>query len=752
MQTIQNKKYAPDVQHVQRNYILFISSYPPRECGIATYTQDLAQAFDKKKNPSVYTKVCALNELPTSMYRYDGKVSKQITATDIENYVDLAKTINKHNDFKIVNIQHEFGIFGGQWGDYLLPFLQVIEKPVITTFHSVLGNPNDHLKKVVRFICAKSSAVVVMNEISQQILNKEYRVSSAKIFLIPHGIPQVAYESTKIAKKELGLESKTILSTFGLINANKGIEYAIRALPEVIERYPNILYLVIGETHPMVRKHQGESYRNFLTEEIEKLGLKNYVKFYNKYVTLDEITTFLRATDIYLAPMLDRNQSVSGTLAYALGCCCPVISTPTQYAKYIVNKDNGVLIKFKNIPDISHALIRLLSEEKLMKSMSINAYESTRPMIWPNVVEKYNKVYERFTGLKIKEDKLPKIKLDHLKRLTDNFGMLQHARYSRPQKRFGYTVDDNARALIAFTKVNKQSPDLRHIGLMERYLNFLKFNQKKNGTFARLVTAQRKRDNTHEEDVLGRAIWALGFFLSLDGSESNLIKLALNMFNKSVCRLYSIKSPRAIAFAITGLYYYTKSRPDKRLIKLLKQLTDKQLELYSRSSTNGWQWFEDRLTYSNSKLPESLYYAYNILKNKKYLAVANKSLSFLRNITFEQKHYSPIGQAGWFIKNKKRAYFDQQPEDTASMVETNVAAYLITRRKQHAEDAYTAFQWFLGRNALGLMVYDEKTGGCYDGLRQHTLNLNQGAESTVSYLLARLAIEDVADVLNLKQP
>jgi len=726
------------------NYILFVSSYPPRECGIATFTQDLTTAFDKKFNPVIKTKICALNEQATSTYSYNDNVIYQIDAAELENYVSLAKKINSRPDIKLVNIQHEFGIFGGQRGHYLIPFVQTLEKPVVITFHSVIPKPDSYLKKIVKTLTAECQAAVVMNKLSQKILENSYDIPPYKIAYIPHGIPPVAYEPSKNFKKDLGFEEKTILSTFGFIGKNKGIEYTIRALPKIISKFPNVLYLIMGTTHPGERESHGEKYRNFLNREIDRLGLKNHVKFYNKYVPLGEIINLLKASDIYISSALDKSQSVSGTLSYALGCGRTVISTATEYAKHLVNKKNGILVRFKNSRDIAAGVIRLISDEKTNKDLGARAYKDTRPMIWPNVAESYFKLYKKFAKLGTERNKLPEINFNHLVKLTDDFSIIQHAKYSEPRKRFGYSLDDAARALIAgaMRYENHPSEELRR--LMDIYLNFIKFAKRKNGAFANIVSYnKRQRDETVKEDVQGRALWALGYVLSKDYLPRELRDRALKLFQSSVFLTRKIKAPRSMAFAMMGLYFYLKTFPgNKKLKKIFKTFSDRLAELYKTNDCTEWHWFENGLTYSNSRLPEALFYASTFLKNKKYLKIAKVSLNFLESVTFGSGYYMPIGQNGWYSRNQQRSYFDQQPEDTAAMVQTEILAYKITKDRKHLDKALKAFRWFLGENYLGLMVYDEVTGGCHDGLEQYGLNLNQGAESTISYAMARLAFED----------
>ena len=724
------------------NIICFLSTYPPRECGIATFTQDLADALNKKFNPVVKSKICALNDSPTSIYNYSGDVAREISASELENYAMLAHEINSEKSIKVVNIQHEFGIFGGFWGDYLIPFLQVIRKPVITTFHSVLPNPEEHLKKVVMFIADKSKKIVVMNESSKEILEKDYRVRPGKIAYIAHGIPAVPFESSRDSKERLGFGDKIVLSTFGLINPDKGIEYALRALPGVIRVFPNILYLIIGATHPVVRKQEGEAYRNFLISEVERLNLQNNVKFYNKYIPLEEIVVFLKATDVYVSPVLGAGQSVSGTLSYALGCGRPVISTPTQYAKHIISEKNGMLVRFRNASDISRSLKKLLGDERLIKQMSEHAYETTRTMTWPNVAEAYHKIYSTHADLGVEENKLPKIKFDHIFRMTDEIGIHHFAKYTTPQKRFGYSLDDNARALILSAIEYERTASASMLAIMEIYLRFMKFTQRRDGSFANIVSAHKKRDDTREEDVQGRAIWALCYIMSREDLPKHIRKGAGNLFAKSQNYLKDLRAPRAVAFVMKGLYHHLKINNDaRRLRNIFENDAEYLASCFKSNSSRDWEWFEDSLTYSNSTLSEVLYLAYDITKKKKYLNVAETTLKFLCSITFKKNYYIPIGQNGWYVKNKNRAYFDQQPEDTAAMVLTKIAAYKITKQRHHLNDAFTAMKWFLGKNHLGIMMYDEGSGGCHDGLGKDTINANEGAESSISYLLARLAFE-----------
>jgi len=723
----------------KKNSILILSTYPPRECGIATFTQDLLVAFNKKFNPVIKAEICALND---RIYNYNSNVAYQIDSAELEGYVSLAREINSKDEIKIVNIQHEFGLFGGEYGDYIIPFLQALEKPVVTTFHSIIPKPDKKLRKIVSAIIEKSNAVILMNSLSEETLVKDYKICSNKITYIPHGIPQVSFEDSKKFKKALGLEKKTVLSTFGLISRNKGIEYAIRALSKVVKKYPDTVYLIIGETHPKIMKLEGEKYRNSLIREIKKLGLENNVKFFNNFLSIEELIRLLKATDIYLSPSSDKKQCVSGTLSYALGCGRPVVSTATEYANHIVTKNNGMLVRIKDSQEIADAVMLLISNEKKRKLMAARAYKDTRAMIWPNVADRYFKTYNKFVDFKT-ENKLPEIKFDHIIRMTDEFGILQHARYNRPDKRFGYSLDDIARALIACAMLYKDNPSEQLRKLMDIYIKFIKFAKKKDGSFANIISYRRKKDKIFEQDAQGRAFWALGYVVSREYLPQDLKKEACRLFQSSEKIFYKIHALRSVAFAMLGIYFFLQAFPKDSKMKKAFLFFSKQLtNSFKNNACPGWQWFEDFLTYSNSKLAEALFCAYDLTGDKKCLKIAKSALSFLESATLGSEYYMPIGQKGWYFKNRKRAYFDQQPEDTASMVQTEILAFKITGDRKYLKNALKVFYWFLGKNFLNMMVYDESTGGCNDGLGEKELNLNQGAESTISYAMARLSFND----------
>ena len=721
--------------------ICFLGNYPPKECGIATFTKDLSSAINRKFYPELKSQIIALND-DANIYNYDQNVVLEINKDDIDDYISKAKEINENNNIKLVCIQHEFGIFGGEYGDHIIPFLELIEKPIVVIFHSVLPKPNSAIKRIVNSLCEKSSATVIMAKKAIEILKNDYGINEDKLFFIPHGIPNVPLVSPSIAKNKIHFGNRTILSSFGLLSRGKGIEYMIRALPKLVEKYPDILYLIIGETHPMVKKEEGEKYRNELMNEIEKLGLKNHVRFFNKFLSLQEIIEYLSATDIYVCTNLDKNQIVSGTLSYAMGCGKAVVSSPIEYAKEVLSQDRGIVVEEKNPDSYALAINTVLSNPDYRKSIEKNVYAYSRSMTWQNVAISYRKLFNRVLKLQDKTmENLPEINLDHLIRMTDNFGMTQFCNYSEPDISSGYTIDDNSRALITSILHNRIYNSMESQNLSKIYLNFIGQCQDESGNFKNNFKNDNETLNSHSDDSFGRAIWALGYATN-KSEDLETIQKSEQYLKKSLNFLDGIKSPRAIAFAIIGLYHYYQKNPNTEILTLIKKLADCLVQRYNLECSEDWHWFENVLSYSNSKLPEALYLAYGITQNKEYLQIAESSLKFLTELIFLEGKICLIGQKGWYKQNGKRALFDQQPVDASSLVNTYLTAFSITKNDEYYKNAIESIHWFYGNNHLEQMIYDETTGGCFDGIGKYVLNMNQGAESTLSHLIARLFIEE----------
>lgn len=732
------------MKNTQEDCILYVSTFPPRECGIATFSADLVNAIDRKFSSSIKSSILAMNRNGTNIYNYPRKVRYQLSDSNIDDYILLAKKINANDSIKLVNIQHEFGIFGGEYGSYLIPFLELLEKPTILTFHSVLPTPNDHFRQVVQALARKVSAIIVMCNTAKQILRNDYSITS-DIYVVPHGIPYTPFLPSSIEKKRLGYEDNLVISSFGLLNAGKGYEYVIEALPEVVKQFPNLLYIIVGETHPVVRRQDGEQYRNLLESKVKELGLQKHVKFYNKYVTLKEVIMYLNASDIYISSGLDPNQITSGTLSYALGCGRPVISTPFLHAKEDVTPERGILAEFRDSNSFKEALLKLLTQPHIRQSMASHAYHQTRNMTWDNVAIKYKEIFDKYMDTATRyKNHLPKIRFNHLVKLTDSFGVIQFARTTLPDISSGYTLDDVARALIVSAMHYQKFNDNSKLKLMEVYLKFIKYVQDTDGRFHNIVDASKTiLKDEWSEDAHGRTLWALGYLMSLSKIPEQFKKEAKELFDKSLGFNQCINAPRALCYSIEGYHYYNLYSPSPSNESIIRSMADQLLFLYDSNATEDWNWFEKMLTYDNAKLSEALFFAYLSTQEKKYLDIGVRSLNFLISVCFEKDIFLPIGQQGWYLNGRKRAYYDQQPLEASSMVQALVLAARVTQDKDYLQKASQSFNWFLGHNLSRQSLYNEVTGGCYDGLGRNSININQGAESTVSYLIARLALEEV---------
>lgn len=733
--------------------ILFITSYPPRECGIATYTQDLKNAIHEKFGSTFLLKIVAL-ETTTSNYDYPEEVKYRLN-TDIENdFIDLAKKINADKNISMIFLQHEFGLFGGNYGDFLLKFLKNVKIPITTTFHTVLPNPDKKLKKVVQKIAVYSDYLVVMTSISKKILMNDYGISARKIFVIAHGTHLVSSSENTLQTTKNQFKDRIVLSTFGLLNEGKNIETALEALPQIIQKFPNVIYLIIGKTHPEVLKKEGEKYRNFLNNKIQELQIENNVAFINKYLSLEDLMHYLQQTKIYLFTSKDPNQAVSGTLAYAMACGCPVIATPIPHAKEFLD-GAGFNFDFQNANQLANKTIELLYNPKLLKQMKLNALHKISPTSWQNAAIAHARLMTNYPAKnKIKVHfKVPIISLEHIRRLTTVNGIIQFSEIATPNLQSGYALDDNARALIAITKHYEITNEASDLELIETYLKFILFCQQDDGSFLNYVDTEgnftANNFNENLEDANGRALWALGEFTSYKTIIPNkLIRKATFAIEKNLSNIHKLHSPRAIAFAIKGLYFYNFELQSQRINHLITLLADNLVSKYRGVSDKKWNWFEDYLTYANSILPEAMLFAGLSTGSVLYKEIAKSSFDFLLHLIFKNDQIKVISNQGWFHKGKTANQFGEQPIDVAYTILALQTFYQVFEEENYKTKMITAFDWFLGKNHLHQIVYNPKTGGCYDGLEQHHVNLNQGAESTISYLLSRLTIENVVNPIH----
>jgi len=744
------------------NRIAFIGNYLPRQCGIATFTTDLCEAV---ATAYAGTTCIALpvNDIEAG-YAYPPRVRFELTEKDIDSYHRAADFLNINN-VDLVCLQHEYGIYGGRAGGNILALLRELRMPIVTTLHSILRDPDPDQRRVLEQVAALSDRLVVMSKRGVEFLQEIYGVSPEKIDLIPHGIPDVPFVDPSFHKDLFGVEGKIVLLSFGLLSPNKGIENVIAALPAIVERYPNVVYIILGVTHPQVVRNEGETYRLSLQWMAEEKGVEGNVIFYNRFVSLEELVQFISAADIYVTPYRDPAQITSGTLAYTIGAGKAVISTPYWYAEEMLAEERGVLVPFGDPAALAEQVINLLDNETERHAMRKRAYLFGREMVWPNVARCYVASFERaraerrhFTppGFPAKAlDKhlgeLPPLKLDHLHRLTDETGMFQHATFTIPNYREGYTTDDNARALMVSALLEELgNSDARK--LASRYLAFIwyAFNAE-TGRFRNFMDYQRNwLEDCGSDDSHGRALWALGVVLGRSNTPA-FHSMAGSVFEQALPAILGTTSPRAWAFALAGIHeYLERFAGDRRASRVREELAGRILSLYQQHRSDEWPWYEDGLSYCNAALPHALLVSGKSIPDDAMTQAGLESLSWLADLQradVEGGHFVPIGSNGFYQQGGERARFDQQPVEAQAMVSACLEAYRITGDKRWRNEARRAFEWFVGRNDLNLPIYDATTGGCRDGLHPERPNENQGAESTLAFLQSLLELRLAENIL-----
>jgi len=733
--------------------IAFIGNYLPRQCGIATFTTDLCEAF-AAEYPKTTCIALPVNDIKEG-YSYPPRVRFELTEKDIDSYHRAADFLNINN-VDLVSLQFEYGIFGGRAGSHILALLRELRMPLVTTLHTILRDPDSDQRRVLEEVAGLSDRLVVMSERGAAFLKDVYRVPPEKIDLIPHGIPDVPFVDPSFHKDLFGVEGKLVLLSFGLLSANKGIEHVIAALPAIVARYPNVVYIVLGATHPHVIQQEGETYRLSLQWLAQEKGVESQVIFYNRFVSLEELIEFIGATDIYITPYLNEQQIVSGTLAYTVGAGKAVISTPYWYAEELLADGRGVLVPFRDPEALAEQVIELLNNEAKRHAMRKRAYLFGRAMIWPQVAHDYMKSFDRARAerrhfippgfpakaLDNRPGELPPLKLDHLRRMTDETGMLQHAIFTVPNYREGYTTDDNARALMVSVLLEALGSS-EALDLASRYLAFLwyAFNAE-TGRFRNFMDYQRHwLEAGGSDDSHGRALWALGTLLGRSNM-SALHSMAGRLFEQTLPAILETSSPRAWAFALIGIHeYLQRYAGDRRASQVREELAGRLLALYQSNRSDEWRWFEPGLSYCNAAPPHALLMCGQSIPHEAMIEAGLESLAWLTALQrADSGHFVPIGSNGFYERGGVRARFDQQPIEAQAMVSACLEAYRITGDKRWRKEARRAFEWFLGRNDLNLPIYDPTTGGCRDGLHPDRPNENQGAESTLAFLQALLEL------------
>ena len=751
------------------NSIAVIGNYMPRQCGIATFTTDLVEGLSAEA-PDIYCWAAAMNDKPEG-YAYPEKVRFEINQNKLTDYSTASQFLNI-SQTDIVCVQHEYGIFGGAAGSHLLKLLADLRMPVVTTLHTVLKDPAPEYRVVMGKIAELSDKLVVMSRKASDFLKDIYAVPEEKIAFIHHGIPDTPFIDPSFNKDKFGVEGKKVLLTFGLLSPNKGIENVLQALPSVIIKHPDVAYVILGATHPHILKLHGDEYRIMLQQLVRKLDIGKHVIFQNRFVELKELCEFLGIADIYVTPYCEEAQITSGTLAYAMGTGKAIISTPYWYATEMLAENRGRIVPFSNPDAMAQQIIDLLDNDVERHAMRKKAYTFTREAVWKEVSRKYLQVFREVQLSRTRNPRprhsyvenikaitnfeIPEIKLDHLKAFTDDTGILQHANYTIPDRTHGYCTDDNARALLVSAMGQKYLPanGLGLDPLSGHYLGFLLYAyNEKIGRFRNFMTYSRQwKEEIGSEDAHGRALWCVGKAVAYLDNPGHLA-MSTALFKKALIAVENFHSPRAVAFCLVGMNaYLDKFSGDSDVRRIREILASRLFDQFKNNETDDWPWPENTLNYANGKLSHALLLSGHRMQRSDMIDMGLKSLKWLLATQTEDNHFVPIGSNGWYEKGGLRARFDQQPLETNAMVDTCVEAFIVTRDHKWLESPVMCFNWFLGHNDLNLPLYDPKTGGCRDGLMADGINQNEGAESTLAWLLSLMTLQKLYADEILNQP
>jgi glycosyltransferase involved in cell wall biosynthesis len=745
-----------------------IGNYLPRQCGIATFTTDLCSAISAEYGAA---RLLALPVNDTQEgYDYPARVRWALAQDELASYEEAAEFLN-FNNIDMVCLQHEYGIFGGPAGSHILHLLRRLKMPLVTTLHTVLREPNPDQLMVMEEIAELSDRLIVMSQLSSQFLQEIFKVPGSKIDMVPHGVPDLPFLDPNFFKDRFGVEGKAVLLTFGLLSPNKGIENVIQALPQILSKHENVVYIVAGATHPHILRREGENYRASLQALAKEVGVESQVMFHNRFVSPEEMVEFIGAADIYITPYRHEAQVVSGTLAYALGAGKAIISTPYWHAIELLDDRRGALVPFQNPEAIASKTIELLDTPAIRHAMRKRAYLFGREMIWKRAAQGYMESFNRVRSDRMENprvqfsaratpktlNRLPELKLDHVNALTDDTGMLQHAIFTIPNRGEGHTTDDNARALIltvmlerlVLDKDEREKASSMVTNFSARYLAFLEhgFNPAK-GRFRNFLGYDRHwNEAVGSEDCHGRAVWALGTVLGRS-SDYGLRCAAGRLFESALPAVVEFHSPRACAYTLLGVQEYLHSYPgDRDAQKVTNALAERLLRMYEAIRRPDWKWFENILAYGNARLPQALLLVGSACPDDRMVAAGLESLDWLAETQrcTTNGHFVPIGSQGFYRQGGEKARFDQQPLEAAGAVSACLHAYRITGDSRWRKQAWSAFNWFLGDNDLQLALYDSVTGGCRDGLHPERANENQGAESTLSFLMALLEMRSLQE-------
>ena len=741
--------------HTSLERIAVIGNALPRRCGIATFTTDLCIALERTLGTAGRVVAIAMNDTPGG-YAYPERVRFQVRAAAPEDYLAAATFLNNAR-VQVTVLQHEYGIFGGLEGAHVLPFLQSLHMPLLTTLHTVLRQPSEAQRAVMDEIIALSDLVIVMSNRAREILYSTHDVLRDKVVMIPHGVPNVPFAEANTDKHLFGLEASKVILSFGLLSPDKGIEYMIQAMPSVLQSNPDAKYIVLGILHPHVQEASPNEYRRTLERLVRDLDIRDHVVFQNRFVSLGELCQHISAADIYVTPYLNPDQIVSGTLAYALAAGKAVVSTPYSYAEEMLSEHRGVLVPFRNARALAEQINALFANPVRSRAMRKRAYLFCRSMVWDEVAERVIEVSKQIVADRAarprlqmsllehsnRTTKLPEPDLRHLRVLTDDTGIFQHATHAVPDHEYGYCTDDNARALITVLRAWSLLKDDRLLSLARVYLAFLSaaFNRSL-GQFRNFMSADRKwLEDSGSEDSQGRALWALGFTIA-HAPTQYFFNAATRIFNEALGAAARLRFLRAWAFSAIGIELSLTRVPGHTVaLRICETLVERLLVGFRENATDTWPWPEDSLTYANGVIPYALLRCGQRTGSQEAVGQGLRALRWLLQLqTGRGECLSVIGNKGWMTRGEQRATFDQQPLEACNLVRACAEAYRITEDAEWRRQAERCIGWFLGNNDKGISLLDPKTGGCYDGLTADGLNSNQGAESTLAWLDALLVM------------
>lgn len=733
--------------------VAFVGTYGPRRCGIASFTVDLVTAV-AGPNERVRPMVLAMTE-PAGRYEYPSEVRFELRQNVKADYARAAEFVN-YSNARLVCIQHEHGIFGGDDGVYILDFIRGLRVPVVVTLHTVLKRPSKSQAAIVRNLVEQGIPLVVMSRIAQDLLGSSYGIADSDVRVILHGIPVMDGRCDRqVLKAQFGVSDRRLLLTFGLLSPNKGIETVIRALPALVRQFPDVVYFVVGATHPIVARREGEAYRTMLEREAETLGVREHVVFRDQFVTVDELRHYLQAADVFISPYLNEAQVTSGALSYAMGAGAAVVSTPYWHAQELLAGGRGRLFPFKDHVALADTLRKLFGSTQMLGELRDAALEFAHTMAWPQIGTAYFELFREIADDSARPplraaapqpptlSSLPELCLDHVIRMTDDTGIIQHATYSVPARDTGYCVDDNARALMVAVNADRICGGTQTRALVTHYLSYMHRSQRPDGSFANFMSYERVLDTERaSDDCIGRAVWALGV-TAADAANDGCRMLARDMLQRALAQVHGL-GPRGMAQAALGLVRLLGAEPDAVAERrLLDALVADLLERYCANATESWRWFESTLTYDNAILPFALFASHTVTGDRAALRAARESLGFLEAACFDGDHLQLVGNTGWHSRGGTKAHADEQPIDATALVLAFSSAYSVTQDRHYLQRMREAFAWFIGSNRLGVPLYDFATGGCRDGLGHTHVNQNQGAESTLCFLAALLEMLEV---------